>query len=128
MPTERGVSPTELGTIWLVRDFPPLFLFAQPDSWMAANWGRGSLAAAAESNALMPLTLFHFSLAVFLLSLSFSLSLSRSLSVSLSLSLSHTHTHTLKNSDTSYQPLLTYANFLQVGQGRQKKQEAELSV
>lgn len=53
------MSLTEPGTIWLVRDFPPLFLFAQPDSWMAANWGRGSLAAAAESNALMPLTLFH---------------------------------------------------------------------
>ena len=62
MPTERGVSLTELETIWLVRDFPPLFLFAQPDSWMAANWGQGSLAAAAESSALMPLTLYHFSL------------------------------------------------------------------
>lgn len=74
MPTERGVSLTELGTIWLVRDFPPLFLFAQPDSWMAANWGRGSLAAAAESNALMPLTPFSLTCS---LSLSLSVSLLR---------------------------------------------------
>lgn len=92
MPTERGVSPTEPGTIWLVRDFPPLFLFAQPDSWMAANWGRGSLAAAAESNALMPLTLFHFSL-----------------SRCLPPPLSHTHTHTEKT--LTYQAALTHANF-----------------
>lgn len=93
------MSLTELGTIWLVRDFPPLFLFAQPDSWMAANWGQGSLAAAAESNALMPLTLFH------------------------SLSLAHTRTHSQKNPRTHYQPVLTYANFLQVGQERREEEE-----
>lgn len=39
-------APAEPGTIWLVRDFLPLFLLSEPDSWMPANRGQGGLAAA----------------------------------------------------------------------------------
>lgn len=48
-----GDAPAELGTIWLVRDFLPLFLLSEPDSWMPANRGRGAWQLRAESIALM---------------------------------------------------------------------------
>lgn len=48
-----GDAPAELGTIWLVRDFLPLFLLSEPDSWMPANRGRGAWQLQAESVALM---------------------------------------------------------------------------
>lgn len=50
---QSGDAPAELGTIWLVRDFLPLFLLSEPDSWMPANRGRGAWQLRAESIALM---------------------------------------------------------------------------
>lgn len=49
-----GEAAAEPGTIWLVRDFLPLFPLSAPDSWMPANRGRGAWQLQAESNALMP--------------------------------------------------------------------------
>lgn len=49
-----GEAAAEPGTIWLVRDFLPLFPLSAPDSWMPANRGRGAWQLQAESNALKP--------------------------------------------------------------------------
>lgn len=49
-----GEAAAEPGTIWLVRDFLPLFPLSARDSWMPANRGRGAWQLQAESNALMP--------------------------------------------------------------------------